>query len=310
MAILEDKFVLTTNKTKKAMPHSEIVHRIKDKDGLICLLTDQIDEKVINAGNRLKIIANYAVGYNNIDLELATKKKIAVTNTPGVLTETTADLTFGLILCVARRIVEADRFIREHRFQGWEPSLFLGSDVYKKVLGIIGPGRIGRAVARRARGFDMKVIYYGPHRLSLEIEKELGVEYCPLDLLLKKSDFVSIHTPLNASTYHLIGERELSLMKPGGYLINVARGAVIEEKALIRALKKKLIAGCALDVYEYEPQVSEELTAMSNTVLVPHIGSASKETREKMAMMVVDNVISVLMKNRPPPNIVNPEIYD
>ncbi len=309
MELLEQHFDLTVNPEDQNLTHEEIVQQIRDMDGLVCMLSDEIDSDVINAGKRLKIIANYAVGYNNISLESATRRRIAVTNTPGVLTETTADLTFGLILCSTRRIVEADKFLREGKFKGWSPSLFLGTDVYGKVLGIIGLGRIGRAVARRARGFNIKVLYYEPVRLSNDIEKQLGVDYSPLDELLKKADIVTLHTPLTPSTFHLIKERELSLMKRSAYLINVARGPIVDESALIRALKSKEIAGCALDVYEFEPEVSKELISLPNTVLVPHIGSASKETRERMAMMVAENVISVLIKDQPPPNLVNHEIY-
>ena len=310
IALLKKHFELEINPEDKIMPKQKIIEKINDKDGLICLLTDTIDADVINAGGNLKIIANYAVGYNNIDVEEATRRKIPVTNTPGILTETTADLTFALILSVARRIVEGDKFLREGKFKGWAPMLLLGSDVYNKTLGIIGFGRIGRAVAKRARGFNMRIIYFEPKRLSLDIEDEYGAAYKNLNDLLREADYISIHTSLTESTHHLISEKEFSLMKKTVYLINAARGLVVDEKALLKALKNKMIAGCALDVFEKEPAIEKELLNMPNTVLVPHIGSASIETRTKMAMMIAENVIEVLVKNDRPTNVINPEIYE
>ena len=308
--VLKQNVDLEINPEDRVMRKDHIMDRVRDKDGLVCLLTDNIDAEIMDTGKALRVIANYAVGYDNIDIQEATKRKIAVTNTPGVLTETTADLTFALILSVARRIVEGDTFLREGQFTGWAPMLLLGTDVYNKTLGIIGFGRIGRAVARRARGFNMKIIYYEPERLSPAIEEEYGVEYKKIDDLLREADYISIHTSLNASTHHLISEREFSLMKKTAYLINASRGPVVDEKALVTALKNKHIAGCALDVYEREPAVEKELLTMPNAVLVPHIGSASIETRTKMAMMVAENIIAVLVHNTTPPNIVNPEIYE
>jgi glyoxylate reductase len=287
----------------------EIIDKIRDKDGLICLLTDPVDAEVISAGKNLKIIANFAVGYNNIDIKAATERKIIVTNTPDVLTETTADLTFSLILSVARRIIEADRFVREGKFIGWEPMLFLGSDVHHKTLGIIGLGRIGQAVAKRACGFGMKIIYFEPERLPEEIERECGAEYQNLDTVFKLSDFITIHVPLTASTHHLIAQREFSLMKKSVYIINVSRGPVVDEKALVEALRSKSIAGCALDVYEREPKIAQELLDLPNTVLVPHIGSASVETRTRMAIMVAENIVAVLINRCNPPNPVNQKIH-
>jgi glyoxylate reductase len=307
--LLEKHVTLEINWEDRVMPKSKILAEIRDKDGLVCLLTDTIDAEIMDAGTALSVIANYAVGYDNIDIEEATKRRIAVTNTPGVLTETTADLTFALILSVARRIVEGDTFVRDNKFKGWAPMLLLGSDVYGKTLGIVGFGRIGRAVARRARGFNMRTIYHEPEQLSPEVEKDYHVEYKKLDDLLHEGDYISIHTSLNESTFHLISEREFSLMKKTAYVINASRGPVVDERALVNALKNKVIAGCALDVYEREPTVAQELVAMPNTVLVPHIGSASIETRTRMALMVAENVIAVLINKERPPNIVNPEIY-
>lgn len=307
--LLEKHVDLSINPLDAPMSRQDMITGIKDKGGVICLLNDKVDAKVIDAAKHLKIIANYAVGYNNIDVQAATKKKIPVTNTPGVLTETTADLTFALILSAARRIVEADRYLREGKFKDWAPMLMLGNDVYNKTLGIIGFGRIGRAVAQRAKGFHMKIIYYEPVRLSHDIEKKYSAEYESFDDLLKESDFITIHTPLVASTHHLISEKEFSLMKKTAYLINAARGSIVDEKALVEALKKKKIAGCALDVFEREPDVEKELITIPNTILVPHIGSASIETRTKMALIVAENVIAVLVNKTRPPNIVNSEIY-
>jgi glyoxylate reductase len=307
--LLKKYFELKINPEDNIMSKEKIIEKIKDKHGLICLLTDKIDAEIMDAGRKLKTIANYAVGFNNIDIDEATKRNIPVTNTPGVLTETTADLVFALILSTARRIVEADRFLRGGKFKGWAPTLLLGNDVYNKTLGIIGFGKIGRAVAQRAKGFHMKIIYYEPVRLSHDIEKKYSAEYESFDDLLKESDFITIHTPLVESTHHLISEKEFSLMKKTAYLINAARGSIVDEKALVEALKKKKIAGCALDVFEREPDVEKELITIPNTILVPHIGSASIETRTKMALIVVENVIAVLVNKTRPPNIVNSEIY-
>ncbi len=284
----------------------ELVHRIKGVDALLCLLTDRIDLDVIEAGRRLRVIANYAVGYDNIDVEAATRKGVMVTNTPGVLTETTADMAWCLLMAVARRVVEADSYVRRGQFKRWEPMLLLGSDVYGKTLGIVGMGRIGRAVARRAMGFGMKILYYSPRR-AYEVEKETGARYVDLPTLLKNADFVTLHTPLTAATRHMIGSEELEMMKPTSYLINTSRGAVVDEAALVDALKRGLIAGAALDVYENEPKLSEGLAELSNVVLTPHIGSASRETRTRMALMAAQNIVSALSGERPP-NLVNPEV--
>jgi glyoxylate reductase len=310
MELLARHFYVTAGPANISMSKKEIISRIKDCEGLLCLLTDSIDAEIIRAGKQLKVIANYAVGYNNIDLKEATKRKIPVTNTPDVLTETTADLTFALLLSIARRIVEADRFLRQGEFIGWSPMLLLGHDVYEKILGIIGFGRIGRAVARRAKGFGMKVIYDDIIRLSDDEEKILGVKYHTLDNLLKESDFVCIHVPLNEQTHHLITGEKLALMKSSSYLINAARGPIIDEQALAEALSNNRIAGCALDVYEHEPAIDKKLLSMDNAVLVPHIGSASIETRTNMALIAATNIISILIGHTKAPNTVNPEVYE
>ncbi|MCX7940765.1 MAG: D-glycerate dehydrogenase [Endomicrobia bacterium] len=307
--LLKQYFEVDLYTEDRVIPREELLRRVEDKDGLLCLLTDNIDAELMDKAKNLKIVANYAVGYNNIDVAEATKRKIPVTNTPGVLTETTADLAFALLMSVARRIVESDNFLREGKFKGWAPMLFLGNDIYGKTLGIIGFGRIGQAVAKRGLGFDMKILYYDTNRVSVEIEQKYNATFKSLDELLKESDFISIHVPLVKETYHLISDREFSLMKPTAYLINTSRGPVVDEKALVRALKDKKIAGAALDVFEKEPEVEPELIDMPNTVLVPHIGSATIETRTKMALMAAENIIAVLVHNKVPPNIVNPEIY-
>jgi len=309
MHVLREHFDLETNPDDRVMPGAQVKSRIQDKEGLACLLTDNIDADIIDNAPHLKVIANYAVGFDNIDVSAATKRKIPVTNTPDVLTEATADLTMGLLVSVARRIVEADAFLRAGGFKGWAPELLAGSDVYGKVLGIIGFGRIGRAVARRAQGFNMTVIYSDAARLPGKIEEEYGVQYRALGELLKEADYVSLHAPLNERTHHLISESEFRMMKRSAYLINVARGPIIDEKALARALEAGEIAGCALDVYENEPEVGPGLLNAPNTVLVPHIGSASIEARTKMALMVAQNLIAVLVGGVRPPNVVNPVIY-
>ena len=300
---------LEVNPIDGVMFHEEIKKRITDKDGLICLLTDTIDAEVIGSAPRLKIIANYAVGFNNIDLAEATKKGIAVTNTPDVLTETTADFTFGLLIAIARRIVEADLFLRDGRFEGWAPELMLGADVHGKILGLVGFGRIGKAVARRARGFGMRIVYHDARRLSDSVEKEHDVQFRSFKELLSEADFVSIHAPLTEQTHHLFSSEEFNLMKNTSYLINAARGPIVDEIALVKAINNKQIAGVALDVYESEPRVEPELLGMTNVILVPHIGSASTEARTKMALMVADNILAVFVKKKQPPNIVNTQIY-
>lgn len=307
LEVLRKKCEVEVNKEDRVLTKREIIEGVRGKDGLLCLLTDRIDAEVMDAGApTLKVISNYAVGFDNIDVPEATRRGIAVTNTPGVLTETTADLTWALLMAIARRIVEADKFVRKGGWKGWAPSLFLGRDVYGKTLGIVGLGRIGKAVARRAAGFEMKVLYFDVRR-DEKAEKELGIRFVSLEELLRESDFVSIHVPLAKETWHLIGEKELRLMKPAAFLVNVARGPIVDEAALIRALREHWIAGAALDVYEKEPYVPPELLQLENTVLLPHLGSASVETREKMAMMAVENLLAVL-ESRIPPNLVNPEV--
>lgn len=299
---LEEKFTLKINPYNRALTHQELIEGVKDAEALICLLTDNIDKEVISAAPKLKVISSYAVGYNNIEVEYATQLGIAVCNTPGVLTETTADLTWALILTTCRRISESERFLRKGNFKGWEPMLMLGLDVYGKTLGIIGMGRIGQAVAKRATGFAMRIIYYN----DVPVSNTLPFETTETDLqtLLKEADIITLHLPLTKETFHLIGKEEFALMKENAVLINTSRGAVIDEKELIKALSEKRIFSAGLDVYENEPDIPQELLALENVVLLPHIGSASIETRTKMALLAAENAIAV-MEGRKPPAQVN-----
>ena len=277
----------------------EIIEKIADKEGLLCLLTDPIDKDVIDSARSLKIIANCAVGYDNIDIKEAKKRGILVTNTPGVLTETTADLTWALIFAVARRIPGADRFTREKKFRGWELELFLGKEITGKCLGIIGMGRIGKAVALRAQAFKMRTVYTDPQRMAPEEEKKYRAFFLPLDELLSSADIITIHAALTPQSYHLISREKINLIKKEAILINVARGPIIDEKALAEALERKQIWGAGLDVYEREPEIEERLLSLDNIVLLPHIGSASYETRLKMAMMAAHNLVQGLKGERP-----------
>ncbi len=294
-------------------PYEELLHRGPGHDYIYCLLTDNVDanflEACVAATPRLKMVANMAVGFNNIDVETATRLGVAVSNTPGVLSDTTADLAFALLMATARRIPEAERFLRAGKFKGWGPLLFCGAEVHHSTLGLIGAGRIGKIVTKRASGFEMKVIYYDVHRLSPEDEAALNMTYLPMDDVLKQADFISVHTPYMPSTHHLISERELDLMKPTAIIINTARGPIIDEKALVKALQAGKIAGAGLDVFEHEPAIEPELLTMENVVLLPHIASASLKTRTLMATMASDNIIAHFHGQRPP-NVVNPEVLE
>jgi glyoxylate reductase len=308
MRIAEEHCEVRVFDYEGALPREVLLREVKGIDGIISLLTDKIDAEVMDAaGPQLKVVANYAVGFDNIDVEEATRRGIMVTNTPGVLTDTTADLAWALLLAAARRIVEGDKFVRQGKYKAWKPMLLLGTDVHHATLGVVGFGRVGRAVARRATGFDMRVIYYDVQRVSEELEREFNAEYKPLDQLLQEADFISIHLPLTKETRHLISERELKMMKKEAYLVNSARGPIVDEKALAKALKEGWIRGAGLDVFEHEPQVEPELLELDNVVLAPHLGSASYATRAKMATMAADNLVKAL-KGETPPNLVNPEV--
>lgn len=291
------------------VPREVLEREIEDVDGLYCMLTDTIDEALLQKAKRLKVISNLAVGYNNIDVEAATKRGIYVTNTPDVLTETTADLTFALMMATARRLVEASDYLREGRWSSWSPMLLAGQDVYGATLGIIGMGRIGEAIARRAKGFDMNVLYSNRNRKP-EAEQTHGFTYVDKETLLQESDFVCVMTPLTPETKNLIGEKELGMMKPSAVLINSARGGVVDEKALYDALKAGRIWGAGLDVFENEPIAPDHpLLSLSNVVTLPHIGSASIRTRTKMAVMAAEDLM-MGMKGETPLHLVNQDVTD
>lgn len=277
--------------------------RQKPYDAVLCLLTDKIDKEVFEAVPTAKIFANYAVGFDNIKLNDAKEKGVMVTNTPGVLTETVAEHAFSLLLAIAHRIAEGDKFTKEGKYGGWGPMLLLGNDVSHKTLGIIGLGRIGSRVAYHAvKGFDMKVFYYDVKR-DENFEKEYGAEFKSVEDVLKNSDFVSIHVPLLPETKHLINAEKLEMMKPSAYLVNTSRGPIIDEAALVEALKNKTIKGAALDVFENEPALASGLAELDNVIITPHIASATEETRSKMAEIAADNIIAA-MEGQTPPNIV------
>ncbi len=293
-----------------AIPRDLLFEKVKDIEGLLPLLTERIDAELLDAGKNLKVVSNYAVGFNNIDIKAATERGIYVTNTPGILTETTADAAFALLMAISRRIPEADRHIRSKGWiHAWGPKMFIGSDVHGKTLGILGMGRIGTAMATRAKGFDMKVIYHDVYRRE-DLEEELGIEYQPKDDVISSADFLSLHVPLTPETHHLISTRELESMKKTAFLINTSRGPVIDEEALAEALQKKVIAGAGLDVFEKEPlNHNSPLLNLDNIVLTPHLASGSIETRTKMATTAATNLASVLM-HKTPPNLVNPKVLE
>lgn len=286
---------------------AEVLRRVADKDGLICLLTEKIDEELLAAAPRLRTVANIAVGFDNIDVDACTRHNVAVSNTPGVLDETTADFAWTLLMAIARRLIEGDALARSGEWKGWNLDQLCGADIWGKTLGVLGFGRIGRAVARRASGFNMRVIYNDAIRAPVEVENELRAEYAERDAVLREADFLSLHVPLFPATRGLIGPRELALMKPSAFLINTSRGPVVQEAALIAALEARQIAGAALDVYEREPQIGHGLLR-PNVVLAPHLASASLETRTKMALMAVENTIA-FFEGRRPPNLVNPGVW-
>lgn len=290
-----------------ALEPAELGEHCRDAEGLL-VVGVRVNAEVLRQAPSLKVVANCGVGYDNIDVAACTARRIVVTNTPDVLTDTTADLAFALLMAVARRVVEGDRFVREGRWQRWEWGRLWGADIHHQTLGLYGFGRIGRAVARRGRGFDMHVIYHDVQRATAEIERELGAQFVGRETLLRESDFLSLHVPLTPETHHLIGARELTLMKPSAFLINTARGKVVDEEALVEALKSRAIAGAGLDVFEDEPDLHPELAKLDNVILLPHIGSATAETRLKMALLAVENLLAAL-EGRRPPNIVNPEVY-
>lgn len=289
------------------IPRERLLRMISDKDALICLVSDKVDREVILSAPGLKAIGNFGVGYDNIDIGFATERRIPVFNTPDVLTEATADLAFGLILSTARRLGEAERFVRKGEPWTWSPNLFIGKDVWGAVLGVVGAGKIGRAILRRGKGFGMVLLYTDTARRP-DLEKETGAAFVPLEELLSRSDIVSINVPLSGSTRHLIGERELSSMKEGSILVNTSRGPVLDEVALERALREGKPAAAGLDVYENEPRILPGLLRLENVVLLPHIGSATVNARRAMGRLAA-GAIAGLIRGERPKNTVNPEVF-
>jgi glyoxylate reductase len=307
--LLEQHFEADYWKGTERPPRAEVLRRVADKDALICLLTEKINDELLDAAPKLRAVANVAVGFDNIDVAACTRRKIAASNTPGVLDETTADFGWTLLMAVARRLLEGEELMRSGKWTGWNLDQLCGADVWGKTLGLLGFGRIGRAVARRAAGFKMRVIYNDAVRAPAEAERELNAEFVDRDRVFAEADFLSLHVPLLPETRRLISGPQLAKMKPTAYLINTSRGPVVDEAALVAALEARQIAGAALDVYENEPKVHPGLVGRKNVVLAPHISSASLETRTKMALMAVENVIAVF-EGRRPPNLLNPEALE
>ncbi len=308
LRIIKEKFDAEIWPEYAPPPKKLIIEKAAKVDALATLLSDKIDAEVYNAAPKLKIVAQMAVGFDNIDIPEATKRGIYVTNTPGVLTDTTADFAWALLMAVARRVVEADQYVRTGKWKvGWHPMMLQGRDLYGATLGIVGLGRIGCAIAKRAKGFDMKVLYNDVIRRP-DFEKEYGIEFVDADYLFRNADFITINVPLMKETYHLVDEKKLGMMKKTAYVINNSRGPVVDEKALYKALKEGWIAGAGLDVFEQEPTpIDNPLLKLGNIVVAPHISSASYETRSKMAEMVAENLVS-FFEGKTPPNLVNPEI--
>jgi glyoxylate reductase len=293
-ALIPKGIKIDFNDSDTPLTKTELIRRLRGKDGLICHIISTVDDEVLAAAPALKVVANVAVGFNNIDVAAARKRSIVVTNTPDVLTETTADFAWALLMAAARRVVEADTFARTGQWQRWQWDLLWGQDVYGKTLGILGFGRIGRAVARRARGFNMRVLYHDTVRCDAAVEQEVGATYAEQETVLRESDFVSLHTLFVPATRHLINERTLRLMKRTAILVNAARGPIVDEAALVRALSEGWIAGAGVDVFEEEPKIHSGLPALKNVVLAPHIASASFDTRLAMATLAVRNCLAVL----------------
>ncbi|SYW00547.1 putative glyoxylate reductase [Oenococcus oeni] len=286
-------------KGDKLITKKELLDKVKDKDFLITSLSTDVDEDVINAAPKLKLIANFGAGFNNIDINSARAKEISVTNTPFVSTTSVAEVTAGLIISLSHRLVEGDNLMHDQGFNGWSPLFFLGHELSKKTLGIIGMGQIGKALAKRMQAFDMKIVYTQRHHLKEDEEKELHAAFLEKDELIKQSDVISLHLPLTKNTHHLLGAKEFATMKKTSFLINAARGPLIDENALLKSLKEKQLAGAALDVYEHEPEVDDQFKKMKNVILTPHIGNATIEARNAMAEVVAKNVISVLNGEKP-----------
>jgi len=294
----KEKFQVNVYKKDKPISKKKLIKNIKDADGVISLLTEKFDKELIDKLSKCKVIANYAVGFNNIDVEYAAKKKIIITNTPDVLTDSTADIAMSLILACSRRLMEGERLIRQGKFKGWQPNLFLGIELKDKIVGIVGAGRIGTEAAIRAKAFKAKIVYFSKSR-NYDLEKRTGAVKLSLNNLLSRSDIVSIHLSLNEKTYRLLDEGKLSLLKKSAIIVNTARGEIVDEKELIKILKQKKIFSAGFDVYENEPAINPELLKLDNVVLLPHIGSATEEARTAMALLAAKNVINVLKGKQP-----------
>ncbi|MBX3461636.1 MAG: D-glycerate dehydrogenase [Planctomycetes bacterium] len=307
IAILQEDCTVDYHATHDVLAPDRLVRRLQHAQGVVCQLTDALTADVIAEAPQLKVIANIAVGYDNVDVPAATARGIVVTHTPGVLTEATADLTFALLLATARRLPEAERFLRGGRWQRWDVDLLCGADVHGRTLGIVGLGRIGQAVARRARGFGMPLLYSAPRPAPEAIERELQARHVPLDTLLQHSDFVTLHVPLRDDTRHLISVEQLCRMRRSAILVNTSRGPIVDEAALVAALEEGLLAGAGLDVFEHEPQVHPGLLALPNVVLLPHVGSATVPVRTRMCALAAGDCAAVLRGERPA-HPVNPEV--
>ena len=306
MERLERETDLAWHRADRVATKAEVIAGMRGREALLCTILDRVDGELLDACPGLKVVANFGVGFNNIDVPSVTSRKIPVTNTPGVLTDATADLTFALLLAVARRLGEGERIVRANQWEGWQPLQLLGSDVTGATLGIIGFGRIGQAVARRARAFGMRVLYW--NRSAATGSTELDATRVSLEEGLRQSDFVSLHVAYNSETHHLLDAPQFAWMKPTAFVINTSRGPVMNEAALVRALQTKQIAGAALDVFEREPQLTPGLVGLENVVLAPHLGSATIGTRTKMGMIAIDNLLAACAGRRPP-NCVNPEVF-
>ncbi len=304
---LRQHFEVNVNPHDGQMAREELLTTVAGVDALVCLPSERIDAELLDAAPELRVVSNYAVGFNNIDVDAVTARGVMVTNTPDVVTDATADLAWAILMAIARDVLVVDRFARSGEWKEWRPEAFIAADITGTTLGIVGLGRIGRAMAGRAAGFDMRVLYSDVHRADQEIERRFGAEFVEMDSLLRESDFVTLHVPLNEATRHLIGERELLLMKPTAYLVNASRGPIVDEQALVRALRSNEIAGAALDVYENEPWLAEGLAALDNVILIPHLGANSRRTRDRMAGMTVENVVAALSGDVPP-GLVNPGV--
>jgi glyoxylate reductase len=303
-AILDQHFDVEYWTPPERIPRAELLKRVDDKDALVCLLTEKVDEELLSAAPRLRLAATVSVGYDNVDVPACTRHKVVATNTPGVLDETTADFAWTLLMAIARRLVEGDAWMRSGTWPGWDLDQLLGGDVWGKTLGVIGFGRIGREVARRAQGFQMRVLYHSRARQSADVEREFRAGFVELDHLLRESDFVTLHVPLRPETRHLISKSALEKMKPTAYLVNTSRGPVVDEAALAEALEGKKISGAALDVYEQEPTVHPALLGRKDVILAPHIASATVDTRTRMAVMAATNA-AAFFEGRRPPNALN-----